>query len=192
METKTERLIVFTKRKFIVGFLLGAAAAAICAAKYSWKVGAALAFCCLLIGAFKINRQSKAVDIMWVLANAAGICIASQFALDAGMIWNLEIKYILLELTCALLELTSLNYLSNYIYKAAGLELPAYNQFLEDVRQVIPAINSKGYYSLARGEMISIAEAEGIEAEALQKYLILQYNSLYDSKYRSETLFGTK
>ena len=85
--------------------------------------------------------------------------------------------------------LTSLNFLSNYVYEAAGLPLPAYNAFLKDVQKVIPAMNVFGYYSSAKNAFIPYEEAEGEEAEILNQYRILQYNSLFDDKNRSEIFF---
>ena len=86
--------------------------------------------------------------------------------------------------------MTSLNYLSNYVYKAAGIEPPPYNQFLEDTENIICALNTKGFYSKQYGTFISYDEAEGEEAEALNKYRILQYNSIFDTENRSEVFFG--
>lgn len=85
--------------------------------------------------------------------------------------------------------LTSLNYLSNYLYEAAGMELPAYNRFLRDMQAVIPAINIRGYYSAAQGRFLPFDEAEGEEAAWLSDYDVLQYNSLFDSEHRSERFF---
>lgn len=85
---------------------------------------------------------------------------------------------------------TSLNYLANYLLKAAGIELPPYQQFLADLEQVIPAQNFMGYYSKSRQQYLPMAEAEGEEAAWLAKYGLLQYNSLFDEKGRSEGFFG--
>lgn len=47
-------------------------------------------------------------------------------------------------------ELTSLNYLSTMTLQQAGIELPAYNQFLADLQEEIPAMNSRAFYSRVR------------------------------------------
>lgn len=86
-------------------------------------------------------------------------------------------------------ELTSLNFLSNYVYEVAGLPLPAYNAFLEDVQEVVPAMNAFGYYSEEKGTIIPYDEAEGQEAEMLNLYRILQYNCLFDEDNRSKVFF---
>ncbi|MBP3902265.1 MAG: LTA synthase family protein, partial [Blautia sp.] len=54
--------------------------------------------------------------------------------------------------------LTSLNYLSNYVYEAAGIEMPAYNRFLKDTEGIIPAINAKEYYSVSCNDFLAFDE----------------------------------
>ena len=85
--------------------------------------------------------------------------------------------------------ITSINYLSTMTLERAGLELPAYNRFLDDMQNVIPAINSRGYYSLEKGEYQHLEDASGEEARWIQKYRILQYNSMFDQKNRSALFF---
>lgn len=86
-------------------------------------------------------------------------------------------------------ECTSLNYLSTYVYEAAGIPFPAYNQFLIELEEVVPAINANGYYSATQGGFLTFDQAEGEEAEWLCRYEILQYNSLFDRENRSDELF---
>ncbi|MCC8168580.1 MAG: LTA synthase family protein [Clostridiales bacterium] len=86
-------------------------------------------------------------------------------------------------------EMTSLNYLSTMALEAAGIELPAYNQFLADLMEVIPAINSRGYYSISAGKYQNLSDATGEEALWLGYYEILQYNSMFDKKNRSSVFF---
>lgn len=85
--------------------------------------------------------------------------------------------------------ITSINYLSTMTLERAGIELPAYNQFLSDLREVIPAINSRGYYSPEKGGYLHIEDAREEEAEWIQKYEVLQYNSMFDEKNRSDLFF---
>lgn len=87
------------------------------------------------------------------------------------------------------IEITSLNYLSTMTLQKAGIELPAYNQFLADLMEIIPAINSRGYYSLTEGKYQNLDDATGIEAQWLQYYEILQYNSMFDKSNRSILFF---
>ena len=57
--------------------------------------------------------------------------------------------------------ITSLNYLSTMALERAGIALPSYNQFLADMQQTIPAINSRGYYSVSSGCFKHLEEADG-------------------------------
>ncbi len=87
------------------------------------------------------------------------------------------------------IEITSLNYLSTMALERAGIDLPAYNQFMVELMDVIPAINARGYYSLEKGKYLHIDDATGEEAEWLIKYQSLQYNGVFDSKNTSEIFF---
>lgn len=89
----------------------------------------------------------------------------------------------------AAVEITSLNFLSTMALERAGIALPAYNQFLSEMQEVVPAINSRGYYSVSEGKFKDVAEAKGEEAEWLKNYEILQYNSMFDRRDRSELFF---
>lgn len=86
-------------------------------------------------------------------------------------------------------DVTSLNYLSTIALERAGVDLPAYHQFLKDLREVIPAINARGYYSLEKGTYMHVEDATGMEAKWLLKYQNLQYNSVFDTKKTSEIFF---
>ncbi|MCM1283400.1 MAG: sulfatase-like hydrolase/transferase [Roseburia sp.] len=86
-------------------------------------------------------------------------------------------------------DITSLNYLSTMTLERAGIALPAYNRFLADMMETVPAINSRGYYSKSRGFYMHIEDAAGEEAEWIQKYRILQYNGMFDRKGRSGVFF---
>lgn len=86
-------------------------------------------------------------------------------------------------------ECTSLNYLSRYLLEAAGLELPPYYQFLEDMEEVIPAVNALGYYSVSRQTFLPLEEAQGEEAKWLGDYAMVQYNNLFDAKNRNPEFY---
>ena len=85
--------------------------------------------------------------------------------------------------------ITSLNYLSTMALERAGIALPSYNQFLADMQQTIPAINSRGYYSVSSGCFKHLEEAVGEEAEWIDRYQILQYNNMFDKKKQSKVFF---
>lgn len=89
------------------------------------------------------------------------------------------------------MDCTSLNYLSNYVYEAAGLELPPYNRFLRDMEEIIPSINVNGYYSLEKGCYLPFEAADGEERQWLDTYEALQYNGIFDKKNQNKVFFPT-
>lgn len=86
-------------------------------------------------------------------------------------------------------DITSLNMLSTMALERAGIELPAYNRFLADMMEVVPAINARAYYSKMQGRFIHIEDAVGEEAEWIRNYEILQYNNMFDKRGKSELFF---
>ncbi len=86
-------------------------------------------------------------------------------------------------------EITSLNYLSTMTLERAGVDLPPYHQFLSDMMDVVPAINSRGYYSNSTGKYLHVEDALGEELKWILEYESLQYNGLFDSKNTSDIFF---
>ncbi len=86
-------------------------------------------------------------------------------------------------------EITSLNFLSTMALERAGIDLPPYYQFMSDLREVVPAINARGYYSLEAGRYLHVEDALGKELEWIKKYESLQYNGLFDLKNTSSIFF---
>ena len=86
-------------------------------------------------------------------------------------------------------DVTSLNYLSTLTIERANIDLPAYNRFLAELMEKIPAINSRGYYSKKNECFMHVDDATGDEAKWIKAYNILQYNSMFDEKDRSSLLF---
>ena len=87
------------------------------------------------------------------------------------------------------IEYTSFNYLSNFVYEAAGIELSAYHKALEDIRMQLPAVSTLGYYSPEEQRFCEWEEMTEAESEVFEKYLCLQYNALLDKNNRSEVFF---
>ena len=90
-------------------------------------------------------------------------------------------------------ECTSLNYLSAYLYRLAGIELPPYNQFLDEMEEKIPAINANGFYSMESDCFMLFDMASEEEQKWLESYEILQYNNVFDEKrdhLQSNALFA--
>ena len=86
-------------------------------------------------------------------------------------------------------NLTSLNYLAQYMFDKCGMTLPPYVQYLQEISTSIPAINSMGYYSAKDGCFHTLEEAQGEEKEILSQYMQLQYNNLFDQENRNDDLF---
>ena len=55
--------------------------------------------------------------------------------------------------------------------------------------EVVPAINSRGYYSLDKQRYVHVEDALGEELLWISKYEMLQYNSLFGKKDKSEVFF---
>lgn len=87
------------------------------------------------------------------------------------------------------IEITSLNFLSTLTLEKAGIKPFAYNAFLSEMMEVVPAINARGYYSKTQGRYLHIEDATGEEAAWIRRYEYLQYNSMFDRKGRSDVFF---
>lgn len=87
------------------------------------------------------------------------------------------------------IEITSLNFLSTLALERAGIDLPPYNQFMADLMEVVPAINSRGYYSLEKEKYLHVEDALGKELNWISKYESLQYNGLFEGKNKSSIFF---
>lgn len=85
-------------------------------------------------------------------------------------------------------ELTSLCYLSIPLLETAGLPLPPYYRFLKDASQVIPALNTHGYFT-PDGDIKAFDDANGEEALWLSRYASMQYNYLFGKEKTSSILF---
>lgn len=86
-------------------------------------------------------------------------------------------------------DITSLNYLSTMTLERANIDLPPYNQFLADMQEIIPAINSRGYYSTQQKQFLHLEEATGEEEQWIKEYNILQYNNMFGKRKSSELFF---
>ncbi|MBO5372119.1 MAG: LTA synthase family protein [Lachnospiraceae bacterium] len=86
-------------------------------------------------------------------------------------------------------EKTSINYLSTMLLQQAGIALPAYNRFLADLMEVVPAMNARGFYSEETGRYVHYGNG-GIEEKVwLEKYQMLQYNGMFGDEDRNEVFF---
>lgn len=90
------------------------------------------------------------------------------------------------------IEYTSLNYLSSFVYEAAGIELPAYNKVMEETREQIPAISAYGYYSKETDGFKTLEDMNEEEQKARDIYASLQYHALFEEKEKSQVFFSTE
>lgn len=76
-------------------------------------------------------------------------------------------------------EYLSVNYLASDILDACGLDMPPYNNYLLDLQQDIPALNTLGFMT-KDGRWYKYSDGYPAEyAEKFAEYNILQYNSIY-------------
>lgn len=82
----------------------------------------------------------------------------------------------------------SANYLSTLTLKTAGLELPAYHQYLDVLQQKLPMINSLGYIN-SEGEYHYFADKTA-EQELISEYKIVEYNYLFGGHSRLNNFYA--
>ncbi len=87
-------------------------------------------------------------------------------------------------------DCTSINYLSTMLLERSGIELPAYNRFLSDLMDAVPAINARAYYSKQYGKYVHFGDGPRDEEEWVEAYRNLQYNGMFDEKEKSKVFFG--
>lgn len=87
------------------------------------------------------------------------------------------------------MDITSLNYLSTLTLERANIDLPAYNQFLARMMEIVPAINSQGYYSISNNKFMCIDDATDEEAKWISNYNMLQYDNMFGGETRNELFF---
>lgn len=83
-------------------------------------------------------------------------------------------------------ESTSVNYLTNYIYDAAGLPKPSYNMFLAQLQEHIPIFSADKVYSQSEKRYVEYTALSGVEATLMRQYRYLVYNAVYDADGRSK------
>ena len=82
----------------------------------------------------------------------------------------------------------SANYLSSWMLKLAGVQLPEYDRYLLQLCRDVPVVTPKGCLD-ARGNYFR-AEDAGRYAPLLQEYAYLQYNNLFDADHRLQSFWG--
>ncbi|MCC8137273.1 MAG: LTA synthase family protein [Clostridiales bacterium] len=82
------------------------------------------------------------------------------------------------------IEATSLNYLYSIIADRLGLSMTGYQEYLLDLSEEIPVINSIGYWG-ADGEFYELNDKDSPYYELINEYNILEYNDIFggDNRY---------
>ena len=88
-------------------------------------------------------------------------------------------------------EEISVNYLSTLLLQVAGLEMPAYNQYLAGVYTRLPVITALGCRD-ADGAFFQADEAIPARKALIQDYRCVAYNNLADTPHRVDSLFYLK
>ena len=81
----------------------------------------------------------------------------------------------------------STNFFSAYVLDCLGLQKSAFQNFLLDVRQEVPLMNSKGYRG-EDGEWYYYNE-ETKYSDILKSYKDIEYYNLFDTKNRNDKYF---
>ena len=84
-------------------------------------------------------------------------------------------------------ENISVNYLSTLAMEVAGIELPAYNQYLSKLYQHLPVVNALGYAG-SDGNYHFLDEETDL-TPYLNGYEMIQYNYLFDKRNRAGELY---
>lgn len=90
--------------------------------------------------------------------------------------------------------LTSINYLSALMFDSCGMSIPHYQQFLLGTSATVPAMNSRGYYSMESGSFVEKEQeadsgSSSAENRALTSYSYLQYNNMFANNDQKSSFF---
>ena len=88
------------------------------------------------------------------------------------------------------IERLGANYLSSYVMQVAGVEIPAYNQYLLKLSETIPVINTVGIID-ADGNHYTHNERTPYD-ELVADYEKVVYNLIFDEQNRCDELFTVK
>jgi len=84
---------------------------------------------------------------------------------------------------------TSINYLSAMLLESAGVPMPAYHQYLLDLQEKLPVVNSLGFVA-ADGTTGEPDATEGEYAALMNDYHILQYANMFDTTIDDSYFIG--
>ena len=84
----------------------------------------------------------------------------------------------------------SMNYLSSLLLDVAGLDKTPYMHFLDDMRKEIPVINGHGF--IDKNNIYHSFDEDTEYNDLINKYELLQYNNLFDTKHTINEFFSIK
>lgn len=84
----------------------------------------------------------------------------------------------------------SSNYLSTLVLQTAGVQMTSYNEYLSKLYQTLPVIDSIGY--IDKDNHYYSYEETSPYTDLLDEYKKIQYNNIFDSKNRADSLFYLK
>ncbi|MBU5435889.1 LTA synthase family protein [Pseudoflavonifractor sp. MSJ-37] len=87
-------------------------------------------------------------------------------------------------------EITSLNFLAQYVLRDAGIQTSLFGSYLWDLQKTLPAVTFAGYWD-AEGNAHSHLEENGRFDALIQDYERVQYNELFGGKDRVDRLFAS-
>ena len=86
-------------------------------------------------------------------------------------------------------EITSLNFLAQYVLRNAGIETSAYGKYLWDLQKAIPAMTFAGYFD-SEGNAYSHLDTTAL-TPLIEDYGRVQYNNLFGGEDRQSALFAS-
>lgn len=86
---------------------------------------------------------------------------------------------------------TSANYLSSLILDTAGLKKSGYQELTSKIRKDVPIITKHGYIG-KNGKFYELDDTKSPYYKILQEYNQAQYNNIFDTKNRVDSLFEIK
>lgn len=81
----------------------------------------------------------------------------------------------------------SSNYLSTLVLQTAGVQMTSYNEYLSKLYQTLPVIDSIGY--IDKDNHYYSYDEDSPYTSLLDEYKKIQYNNLFDTKNRADSLF---
>lgn len=82
----------------------------------------------------------------------------------------------------------SANYFGSYILEQAGLPLTVYDQFLLQLKEILPVIGTDAVCD-AQGNWYGLDELPEEYKKLIEEYQILQYNNVFDRRHRVDDIF---